>query len=427
MLEFEGALAKVQGDLGLIPAAASRAIVAACSDRKLIARIDLSPAALAGNAAIPFVQQLTALIASVDTHAAAWVHHGSTSQDVIDTAITLAMRDTLSRISPDLRQLRETVAALALAHARTPMIARTLLQQATPTTFGYKLAASLAGLDQLATRLAQISRSGLFLQLGGPVGTLATAGALAPELVAGVAVRLGLRAAPICWHTNRVSIVECGSALAALTGQLAKIARDVILGMQTEVGELAESAAPGKGGSTAMPHKHNPVDAVVAAAAATVTPQLAAALLASMVQEHERAAGAWHAEWVVLPQLCSLTHGALLAVTNTFRGLRIDTERMQANLTCALRTACATALAETLGPTVGRDVAHDLVHSWSQTALNGNRTLREVAVQELATANVNLGREQLDEVFSIDRDIAAAEARTLDYLTQRKEGASFDG
>jgi 3-carboxy-cis,cis-muconate cycloisomerase len=427
MLEFEGALAKVQGELGLIPAAASQTIVTICADRKLIPRIDLSSAALAGNPAIPFVQQLTALVKNVDADAAAWVHHGSTSQDVIDTAVMLALRDTLSLVSRDLQQLRETFAALARTHARTPMIARTLLQQATPTTLGYKLAASLSGLDQIAARLAQISRTGLFLQLGGPVGTLASAGVLAPELVAGVAIRLRLRPAPICWHTNRVPIVEFGAALAALTGQLAKIARDIILEMQTEVGELAESFAPGKGGSTAMPHKHNPVDSIAAVAAATTTPQLAAALLAAMVQEHERAAGSWHAEWIVLPQLCALTHGALLAVTNAFRGLRIDAERMQSNLSSALRTVCATTLAEALSPTLGRDVAHELVHSWSRTCVADNLSLREVTERELAATHVVLTREQLDQVFSIERDLNAAAARTHDYLTQRKPGADAHG
>ncbi len=427
MLEFEAALAKAQGELGLIPEAAARLITAVCSDRKLIPRIDLSTAALAGNPAIPFVQQLTAHVRSVDADAAAWVHHGTTSQDVIDTAIMLALRDSLSLVSRDLRQLRKTIAVLVRTHAHTPMVARTLLQQATPTTLGYKLAASLAGLDQIAARLTQIEHTGLLLQLGGPVGTLASAGPLASELVAAVAIRLGLRTAPICWHTNRVPIANAGTALATLAGQLGKMARDIILEMQSEVAEVAEPAAPGKGGSTAMPHKHNPVDSVAAVAAATVTPQLAAALLTAMMQEHERAAGAWHAEWIVLPQLCSLTHGALLATINTFLGLRVDSERMQANLASALHTTCATALAEALAPTTGRDIAHELVRSWTQEAAGHNRSLRETAEAGLAAAGLALQREQLDNAFSIERDVAAAGARALDYLTQRAAGADIDG
>jgi 3-carboxy-cis,cis-muconate cycloisomerase len=427
MLEFEAALAKVQGELGLIPDTAARAIAELCADRKLIPRIDLSSAAIAGNPAIPFVQQLRAQVKSIDSDAAAWVHHGSTSQDVIDTATMLAMRDTLALVSRDLHQLRETLAALAQTHARTPMIARTLLQQATPTTLGYKFAAALAGLDQIAARLAQLARSGLFLQLGGPVGTLTSAGVLAAELVAGVAIRLGLRSPPICWHTNRVCVVEFGAALATLTGQLGKIAGDLILEMQSEVGELSESIAPGKGGSTAMPHKHNPVDSVAAVAAATTTPQLAATLLAAMAQEHERAAGAWHAEWIVLPQLCSVAHGALLSVTNALRGLRIDGERMRANLSSALRTSCASALAEALAPAMGRDAAHELVRSWAQNASAGDGSLREIAERELPAANAALTGDQLDRIFSIERDIAAAEARTHTYLTQRKAGADIDG
>lgn len=427
MLEFEGALAKVQGELGLIPEAAARTIAELCAERKLIARIDLASAAVAGNPAIPFVQQLRAHVKSVNPDAAAWVHHGSTSQDVIDTATMLAMRDTLALVCRDLHQLCETVASLAQTHAQTPMIARTLLQQAAPTTLGYKFAASLAGLDQAAARLAQLRRGGLFLQLGGPVGTLTSAGVLAPELVAGVAVRLRLRAAPICWHTNRVCIVEIAAALATLSGQLGKMARDLILEMQSELGELSESSAPGKGGSTAMPHKQNPVDSVAAVAAATTTPHLASTLLATMAQEHERAAGAWHAEWIVLPRLCSLAHGALLALTHAFRGLRIDSQRMQAHLSAAWQITCAAALAEALAPAKGRDAAHELVRTWAQRASASGDSLREIAEKELPAASVTLTREALDRLFSIERDIAAAEARTHAYLTQRKAGADIDG
>lgn len=426
MLEFEGALAKVQGELGLIPEAAARTIAEICADRKLIPRIDLTSAALAGNPAIPFVRQLRAEVKNVSADAATWVHHGSTSQDVIDTAVMLALRDTLALVCRDLHQLRETLAALAQTHARTPMIARTLLQQAAPTTLGYKFAAALGGLDQVAARLTQIARSGLYLQLGGPVGTLTGAGVLAPELVAGVAIRLGLRAAPICWHTNRVCVAESGTALALLAGQLGKIAGDLVLAMQSEVGELSESIAPGKGGSTAMPHKHNPVDAVAAVAAATTTPQLAATLLAAMMQEHERAAGSWHAEWIVLPRLCSLAHGALLSVTRAVRGLRIDSQRMQINLSSALRVTSVSALAEALTPAMGSDAAHERVSSWAQNAAASGSTLRDIAEKELPAIDAGLTREQLDRIFSIERDIAAAEMRTHTYLTQRKAGADFN-
>lgn len=371
MLEFEGALARVQGDLGLIPAAAAAVITDVCADRALIARIDLSSAPLAGNHAIPFVEQLTAHVHAVNADAAAWVHHGSTSQDVIDTSMMLAVRDAFILISRDLRQLSDTLAALAAKYARTPVIARTLLQQALPTTFGYKLAAALAGLDRVAENLAQLSHTHLFVQLGGPVGTLASAKALASQLVVGVATRLGLRASPICWHTNRVPIAECAAVLATLAGQLGKLCRDVVLLMQSEVGEASESPAPGKGGSTSMPHKRNPVDSLAVAAAANLAPQLAAALFSSMVQEHERAAGEWHAEWISLPQLCSLVHGSLVAAGKVFGGLRVDAQRMKANLAEAQRA---------------------------------------IAANESNPA-------------SIERDVAAAEARTLEYLKQRGNGA----
>ncbi len=419
MLAFEGALARAEGDLGLIPAEAARVIAAACADRKAIARIDLSAARLAGNPAIPFVKQLTAQVREQDAQAAAWVHHGATSQDVIDTATMLSLRETFAVIDRDLAQLRESIAALAQAHTRTPMIARTLLQHAAATTFGYKLAAALGGLDQCAARISELRRTHFCLQLGGPVGTLSTAGPLAAQLVRDVSQRLGLQPAEICWHTSRVRIAECGTTLAILTGQLGKIAHDIALQMQSDVGELAEAPAPGKGGSSAMPHKHNPVDSVTASAAAVVTPNLAATLIDAMVQEHERAAGAWHAEWITLPQLCSLTHGALLAVTAAFRGLRVDTQRMQANLDAAFELIGASAVAEALAPTMGRDVAHETVQSWTRIAIAKQQPLRAVVTQELRDSPNTLSADAIEQLFSIERSVAAAEMAARHYLEQR--------
>ena len=419
MLAFEGALARAQGDLGLIPTEAGQAIAALCADRKTIARIDLSAARLAGNPAIPFVKQLTAQVREQDTQAAAWVHYGATSQDVIDTATMLSLRETFTVIDRDLAQLRESIAALAQAHTRTPMIARTLLQHAAATTFGYKLAAALGGLDQSAARMIDMRRTHFCLQLGGPVGTLSTAGPLAAQLVRDVSKRLGLQPAEICWHTNRVRIAECGTALAILAGHLGKIAHDIALQMQSDVGELAEAPAPGKGGSSAMPHKHNPVDSVAASAAAIITPNLAATLLAAMVQEHERAAGAWHAEWIALPQLCSLAHGAVIAVTAAFRGLRVDAQRMRANLDAALELIGASAVAEALAPTMGRDVAHDTVQGWTRIALTKQQPLREIVTQELRDSASTLSAEEIEQLFSIERSIAAAEMAARHYLEQR--------
>lgn len=417
MLTFEAALARAQGELGLIPAAAATAIAAVCESNEPAAKANLAASRHAGNPAIPFVYMLTDAVRAADADAAAWVHYGATSQDLIDTATIIALRGTFQTIIRDLDQLRTLLATLARQHARTPMLARTLLQQATPTTFGYKTAAWLAGLDEVATRIMQISRTHLTLQLGGPVGTLAAAGAQGTDLVRNVAARLGLEPAEICWHTNRVRIVECGTALATLSGQLGKIARDVVLEMQSEVGELAEAQASGKGGSSAMPHKHNPVDSITAIAAATVTPQLAAGLFAAMAQEHERAAGAWHAEWILLPQLCSISHQALLCVLEVFQGLRIDADRMRENLAATLGLTAASALANALAPPLGRDVAHSTVQNLSRTALDERRHLRDV----LVGSGSPLTPAQIAEVFSIEHDVTAAEARTLQYLQRRHQ------
>lgn len=419
MLAFEAALARAQGELDLIPAVAAQVIATVCEDSRSSLRVDPGAVRRAGNPAIPLVSALTDQVRAVDSDAAAWVHYGATSQDAIDTATMLTLRDTFAIVRHDLNQLREGMADLARTHARTPMPARTLLQQATPTTLGYKLSAALAGLDQVAARMTDISATHFALQLGGPVGTLAAAGARASELTREVAVRLGLAPAGICWHTNRVRIVECGTVLAMLTGQLGKIARDIVLEMQSEVGELAEGRASGKGGSSAMPHKHNPVDSLVAIAAATATPQLAAGLFAAMTQEHERGAGGWHAEWILLPQLCGLSHAALLSVLEIMRGLHIDADRMQANLDSTLGLTSANALANTLSPALGRDVAHSTVQTWSRSALAERRHLREIAEQNLARLGGTIGEAQLAEAFSIEREVAAAERRTLEYLQQR--------
>lgn len=417
MRAFEAALARAQGDLGLIPVAAAAAIAAVCEDHQFVATIDPAATRRVGNPAIPFVTKLTEAVRAVDAEAAAWVHYGATSQDLIDTATIIALRGTFEAVTRDLHQLRETLATLARQHARTPMLARTLLQHAAPTTLGYKIAAWLAGLDEMAAGIARLSATHLTLQLGGPVGTLAAAGEHGAELVRNVAERLALAPAEICWHTNRVRIVECGTALATLTGQLGKIARDVVLEMQSEVGELAEAQADGKGGSSAMPHKHNPVDSIAAIAAATVTPQLAAGLFAAMAQEHERGAGAWHAEWMLLPQLCSVSHRALTSVLEVFQDLRIDTDRMRRNLDATSGLTAASALANALAPMSGRDMAHSTVQRLSRTAVTERRHLRDV----LAASGTPLTQSQIDEVFSIERDVAAAEARTLQYLQQRHQ------
>jgi 3-carboxy-cis,cis-muconate cycloisomerase len=420
MLRFEAALADAQGELGLIPLGAAHSIGAVCRDPKVSCAIDLSQARHAGNPAIPFVKQLTERVRAVDATAAAWVHFGATSQDVIDTVTMLTLRDVFELIHRDLDQLRTRLAVLAKAHAQTAMPARTLLQQAIATTFGFKVATWLGGLDRIAQRLRNVASEDLTLQLGGPVGTLSVAvGEEAERLIAGVASRLGLGQPSISWHTSRERIASCGSALAMLTGHLGKISRDVVLAMQTEVGELSEAPAAGKGGSSAMPHKHNPVDALPAIAAANIAPQLAAGLFATMVQEHERAAGAWHAEWSLLPRLCNVSHNALQSVLQLMNGLQVHSARMQENLSMTEELIFAAPIANALAPELGRDRAHTIAESLCRTAKQEHKSLREIVERDLAQLGGSLSAEQIDAIFTGNRDVAAAAAAARYYLEHR--------
>jgi 3-carboxy-cis,cis-muconate cycloisomerase len=416
LLAFESALAQAQGELGLIPAGAAHSIVAACADPKLPESIDLDGASIAGNAAIPFVRQLTERLHRQQRDASAWVHYGATSQDAIDTSVMLSLRDAFVLIARDLDTLRATLAVLAKLHVRTVMPARTLLQQAAPTTFGFKVASWLAALDDSARRMRDTTFT---VQLGGPVGTLALAGDKAQALIERVAAILDLASPSIAWHTSRERIVAIGATLATLTGQLGKIARDVALEMQTEVGELVESSAPGKGGSSAMPHKRNPVDSLVAIAASQITPQLAAGLLTAMMQEHERGVGGWHAEFVLLPRLCHLTHRATSAVLSVATGLHVDADRMRANIGLTAGLLSAANLAAALSATLGRERAHDVVQTLSRTALAEHKHLRDIAQRDLPKLGVTHAPATITAAFDIDRELDAAQARALHYLDHR--------
>lgn len=426
MLAFETALGTAQSELGLIPVKAAQIIQEICADPTVGTNFDLSSARQAGNPAIPFVKQLTQLVHAKSAEAANWVHYGATSQDVIDTSIMLGLREVFALVDSDLQHLRESLATMARKYAHSPMAGRTLLQQAMPTSFGFKVATWLAGLDEIATRLQRVRTQDLALQLGGPVGTLTTAGDHAGALVSAVAAKLQLVAPLISWHTNRGRVAHAGAVLALLSGQLGKIAQDIILLMQTEVGEAAEAAQIGKGGSSAMPHKHNPVDTLAAVSAATVTPQLAAGLLSCMLQEHERAAGSWHAEWLLWPPLCHATHRALQAVIAVIDGLDVDTARMRSNLELTHGLLNASALSNAIAPVIGKDRAHIAVETFCKRVLKEGKGLQEIATRDLPALGVSLSAQQLSEVFSTSADVSAAAMQTMYYL-QARESVSNEG
>jgi len=338
-LAFEAALAEAEAGAGVIPASHASAIGAACVEEHFEIGALAEAAAHAGTLAIPLVARLREVVAAADAGAAASVHKGATSQDVADTAVMLQAKSGLALIGRDLAVLRGDLAALARAHAETPMLARTLLQVALPTSFGLKVAGWLAGIDAAGARLAREAGGALAVQFGGAAGTRAglggQGGGQGAEVAHRMAAVLGLASPALPWQAQRDGIAGLGAALAILVGALAKMARDISLLAQGEVAEAFEPREAGRGGSSAMAHKRNPTGCQVVLSAALRAPGLAATLFATMPGEHERGLGGWQAEAPVLAELFLLAHGALSALVPVIAGLDVDALAMRRNLDAA--------------------------------------------------------------------------------------------
>lgn len=382
MLDFETALAHAQAKLGIIPAKAVTAI-AAKARAELFDMEDLARAtASAGNPAIPMVKRLTALVAADDPEAARFVHWGATSQDAMDTGLVLQLRDFLGSFEPALTRLANALARLAQDHRRTPVVGRTWLQHALPVTVGLKAAGWLDAVERHRQRLGEIKPRLLVVQLGGAAGTLASLHDAGLEVMQALAAELELAAPALPWHGARDRVAELAACLGLMTGTLGKMARDISLLMQTDVGEAFEPAGEGRGGSSTMPHKRNPVASAAVLAAAVRAPNLVATLLAAMVQEHERGLGGWHAEWETLPELAVITAGALSWTVETIEGLEIDAGRMRANLDLTRGLIMAEAVQMALGAKIGRQVAHGLLERASRRALAEGLHLKEALAAE---------------------------------------------
>ncbi len=377
MLAFEAALARAEARAGLIPPEAAEAIVASCRVELFDVAAIYREAASAGTPAIPLVRMLTA---QVGGQAARFVHLGATSQDAIDTALMLQMRAGLDLLSADLLALCASCAGLAEQHRHTLMAGRTLLQQALPITFGLKAARWLALALRQRDALRERRERSLALQLGGAAGTLASLGDNGLKVGAFVAEELNLPAPDLPWHTERDCVAEVAAALGIVAGAMAKIAGDVALLAQTEVGEVSEGDAPGKGGSSAMPQKRNPVDATTASAAARLALGLVPTILSAMAQEHERAVGGWQAEWAAIPNLFRYTAAAIAHTRSALADLRIDPDRMNANLNLTNGLIMAESLSMTLAPHIGRPAAQRLVKTLCDHAIASGITLRQAAL-----------------------------------------------
>lgn len=331
MLRFETALARAQAALGLIPPKAVAIIEQACLPALYDLDALLRTSRPAGGLAIVLVKSLKENVARIDPDAVQWVHVGSTSQDVLDTAMALLTQEALGHIRADVRTCAQALLVLAERHAEDVLLARTLMQPASVTTFGLKCAGWAAPLVRSLQRLEVAAPAALRVQLGGAVGTQAQLQGQGMAVAALMATELGLGASEAVWHTQRDEWIALACELGLLVGSLGKLAQDIALMGQYEVGEVAEPSAPGRGGSSAMPHKRNPVACMVALSAAQRAPQHVAALLACMPQAHERALGQWQAEMAEWPALVSLTHGAVHALALALPHLQVDTVRMRAN------------------------------------------------------------------------------------------------
>ncbi|MGJ9417599.1 3-carboxy-cis,cis-muconate cycloisomerase [Massilia sp. CMS3.1] len=414
MFRFEAALARAQAEEGLIPANAASAIAGVCNAQLYDIPALILAGRRAGSLAIPLVKELTRTVALYDEGAARHVHWGSTSQDVIDTAMVLVTREALQLLDDGLHALCAHLLALAENHLATPVLARTLMQPAQVTSFGFKAAGWLAPLVRARESLRLAAARALQLQLGGAVGTLSVMKEQGAAVAERVAAQLGLKVADAAWHTQRDEWVRLGLEVAVLTGSLGKLATDLSLMAQGEVAELAEPSGNGRGGSSAMPHKRNPVSSMIALAASRRTPQHAAALLSCMDQQHERGLGNWQAELAEWPPLFLSAHGALHALNEAFAGLAVDSARMLRNIASLQGLVFAESASSYLAGAIGRPAAHALLERLTVRVSAEGRPLDALltdAVKADAQLAAHVDLQMLVTLF--DPVVALAPARGL--------------
>jgi 3-carboxy-cis,cis-muconate cycloisomerase len=377
-LDIEAALARVQGRLAIIPQEAADEIVKHCR----IAEIDMqklkAQTERIGYPVLGVVSQLNALCRD---NLGQYCHWGATTQDITDTATVLQIREALVLVDDDLRAISAALAALAKRHRDTPMAARSNLQQAVPITFGFKMAELLSAIERHRERLAQLRPRVLIGEFGGAAGTLASIEKDALPMQAALMKELNLGEPVIAWHTIRDNIAEVGCFLGLVGGTLGKLAMDVKLMMQTEVGEVYEPFAPGRGSSSTMPQKRNPISSCYIHAAISMVRQHAAALLDAMVADHERSTGPWEIEWIALPEAFCLISGALKHGRFIVEGLEVDAERMREVLDMTNGLIVSEAVMMGLGSNLGREYAHDLVYDICREAIRQKRPLLDLLAE----------------------------------------------
>jgi 3-carboxy-cis,cis-muconate cycloisomerase len=417
MLDFEAALAAAEARAGVVPAEAAKAIASACEAERFAPDALGHEARATGSLVVPLVG---ALAEALPAEAARYVHWGATTQDAMDTAAMLVARRARAPILADLAGVAGACARLAEEHRTTPMAGRTLLQQALPVTFGLKAAGWLVAVEEARERLAAVAPAA---ELGGAAGTLASLGSDGVQVLALLAEELDLPEPVVPWHTARARVGELGAALALAAGALEKVALDVVLLAQTEVGEVAEPASGGRGGSSTLPHKRNPVGSVLAIACARRVRGATSTLLAAMAQEHERAAGAWQAEWEALGEALALTGGAAACVREALDGLEVRPERMRANLETTGGLLLAESVTMALAQRIGRPEAHRLVQEASRRAVEGGRRFRDELVEDPGVGG-ELSAEEIDRALDPMGYLGSAEAFVERALERYRKGAS---
>jgi 3-carboxy-cis,cis-muconate cycloisomerase len=423
MLDFEAALARAEAAVGVIPHDAAAPIADACRAERFDLAAIAAAAPAAGNFLIPLVKALTDAVAAANPEAAKWVHWGATSQDVIDCALVLELRAGIDTLLSDIDRAIAGFVALAGRYRRTPTVARTWLQHALPMPFGLKLAGYAAALARSRERLRRLRKEALLLQFGGAAGTLAALDEHGFDVTERLGALLDLAVPDAPWHTHRDRLGDVACALAILSGTCGKIARDISLLMQTDVGEVFEPAAPGRGGSSTMPHKRNPTASAAAVAAATIAPQLAATVLASEMQEYERAVGTWQAEWPTFPALLLVVSAALAAVVDLAEGLEVDNERMRANIDMTRGQIMAEAVSMALARKIGKAEAHKLLEDATRKAHSEKRHLALVlavdprVTEHLSVSDITklfepLTYQGMAQLF-IERQVSAAQGKPV--------------
>jgi 3-carboxy-cis,cis-muconate cycloisomerase len=410
MLEFESALARAEARCGVIPTVAADAITAAAKTSNLDIAVLADAAFRAGTPAIPLVKMLTDEVRKTGAEAARFVHWGATSQDVADTAMSLLLKRAEPILSADLLRLEKALHGLSERYKDNVMLGRTLLQAAPPITFGLKTAGWLASVRRGRQRLQKAFRLAAVLQFGGASGTLASLGDRGIPVAEVLKAELGFGdSTPTPWHTQRDQLATLICACGVLTGSLGKMARDIALLMQNEVGEAAEPAGEGRGGSSTMPNKRNPTACVLTLAAAHRVPGLVASFLSAMVQEHERGVGGWQAEWPIVAAVVQSTGLAIASMAEAAEGLSVDTQKMRLNVENTNGVIFAERAMMMLGAKLGRDAAHQILKAAVKKSTGEGRDLSAV-LAEISEVTVHLGSAELKQLETPEQYLGSTEA-----------------